>query len=158
SSQALTHLRLMLTHDQVTGEMTEQPTTQSLDATFDARGLEIFRQNLKLIKMAATMMGSQLFVIKQPTLIVPDLAPELRKECGYHNHGFDHNAHVKAYQGIYRVIEEEVVAADIIDLTGMSGNKDYFYDHVHPTHPLGVNAITEMVAPVLEDWLRSNSR
>ena len=152
-SQALTYVRLMLTRSSDQGEMTENDPSGPLAENFDPRGPAIFRDNLKLIKSAAAVMGAKLFVIKQPTLIVPDLPDALRKECGYHHHGFDHDAHVRAYNEIYREIDEEIVAADIIDLRGLSGRKELFYDHVHPTHPLGVNAFTERIAPVLSAWI-----
>ncbi len=153
-SQALTHLRLMLSHGEDQGEMTEHDPRAPLKTDFDKRGLRIYRQNLKLIKSAAGLMGAKLFVIKQPTLIVPGLSEDLRAQCGYHNHGFDHDAHVRAYAGIYGIIDEEIVAADIIDLRELSGRAELFYDHVHPTHPLGVNAVTARVSEVLGAWLR----
>lgn len=156
-SQALTHLRLMLSPPRKAGEMTENNPDAPLAKDFDRRGVEVYRQNLKLIKSAAAVIGAKLFVIKQPTLIVPDLAEDLRKECGYHNHGFDHDAHIRAYASIYRVIDEEVVAADIMDLRGLSGKKELFYDHVHPTYPLGVNAYTAYVARDLARWIKEES-
>lgn len=157
-SQALTYVRLVLSHHPEQGELTENDPRGPLAETFDPRGLTIYRDNLKLIKAAAEMMGARLFVVKQPTLIVPGLSAELRKECGYHHHGFDHDAHVRAYAGLYQAIDQEIVAADIIDLRDLSGSRELFYDHVHPTHPLGVNAFTERIAPILSSWLQVNRR
>ena len=135
--------------------MTENLSTGPLDRTFDRRALGVYRQNLQLIKNAAQMMDAHLFVLKQPTLIIPGLSAELQEKCGYRNHGFDHDAHVRAYQGIYAVIDREIVAADIIDLTDLSGQPDLFYDHVHPTFPVGINTITARVSDALSEWLNS---
>ena len=64
--------------------------------------------------------------------------------------------HVDAFAAIYRTIEEEIPANAIIDLTALSGNPDYFFDHVHP-NPTGTRAIAAQVAAFLADYLNRDA-
>ncbi len=117
---------------------------------FGHEGLDVYRYNLQLMQRACELMGAELFVAKQATLIVPDLDPELRKLCRYDYHGFDHDAHVAAYQGLYDVIDEVVPADHVIDVTSLSGRPEVFADHVHPTEA-GARRIAALVADALQD-------
>ena len=118
---------------------------RALAADFDPRGPEVFRENLRFLLAFEDVLGPKVFVAKQPTLIVPGLAKELRDRCGYGLHGFDHDAHVRAFDAIYRVIDEEVPAERIVDLTSLSGDPEIFKDHIHPT-PRGARRIAGLVA------------
>jgi hypothetical protein len=115
---------------------------------YDQRGADVWRTNLKLVAATAELMGAELFVAKQPTLIVPDLPDALRERCMYGHHGFDHDAHVAAFSHLYQIIDEVVVPERVIDLTPLSGRGDLFTDHVHPS-VAGVEAIAEIVADAL---------
>ena len=143
-SQALTHLRLRLT-DPVGGEVS---TYNTIADDYDKRGLEIWRTNLRLFQETAKVLGAELFVAKQATLIVSDLPEAERARARYEYHGFDHDAHVDAFQQLYRIIDEEVAAERVIDVTEISGRPEYFYDHIHPT-PEGASQIAEIVADTL---------
>ena len=125
---------------------------KQLDDDFDHRGLETFRTNMRFIAQACEMMGAELFVGKQATLIAPDLPEEERERCRYDYHGFGHDAHVAAYEGLYRVIDEEFPADRVIDVNRLNGQPEVFEDHVHPTVP-GARRIAaivaDAVAPVL---------
>ena len=107
--------------------------------------LEVFRTNLKLILSAESVLGCKVYVVKQPTLIVPGLSEELRNRCGYELHGFDHDAHLRAYAAIYEVIDREVPADRVIDLTQFSGDPRLLLDHVH-LRPEGARAVASSVA------------
>lgn len=153
SSQLLTRVRLRLS-PQIAGETAP---SQSLSDHFNPTGPEIFRSNLRLIRSAAAQINAELFVIKQPTLVVADLPEAQRAWCRYDFHGFDHGAHVAAFAAIYSVIDDEIPAERIIDLTGLSGDIKSFFDHVHPTLT-GVEHITTQVSSRLAEYLESSNR
>jgi lysophospholipase L1-like esterase len=141
-SSVLCRIRRRFFAEPLEGEVGAQ---RELADDFDADAVEVFRQNLRLLVAAQSALGFELFVVKQPTLIIPGLAEELRARCGYHLHGFDHDAHVRAFEACYRVIDEEVPPERVIDLTDLSGDPVLLHDHVHPT-PEGARAIAERVA------------
>ncbi|HWM89349.1 MAG TPA: SGNH/GDSL hydrolase family protein [Thermoanaerobaculia bacterium] len=145
-SQALTRVRLELS-SHMGGEYAS-PGNRPPAHDFDHRGLEIFRTNLKLFRETSEVLGSRLVVAKQATLMVPGASPEQRELCRYDYHGFDYDAHVEAFRGLYRVIEDEIPADSIVDVTPVSGRPDLFYDHIHPT-PKG----TTEVARIMSDFL-----
>ncbi len=149
-SQTLSQIRLNLS-EQIGGHG-EIGQPKPLQSGFDPRGLEIWRTNLQLLRETADLMDAELFVAKQATLIVPDLAEADREPIGYSFHGFDHDTHVDMYQGIYQVIDEEFPSEQIIDVTPLSGRTDLFFDHVHPTLS-GAEAITQIMVDVLSDYL-----
>jgi len=144
-SQLLTKIRLKMSTP-LNGEI---GLPQELKDDYDRKGLDIFRTNLRLIKEAASIFNAKLFVAKQATLVVPDLGEDYRKRCNYNYHGFDHDAHVEAFNQIYRIIDEEIDPEEIIDVTRLSGVSDYFYDHKHPTE-LGAMKIARIVAEPLQ--------
>ena len=150
-SQTLTRIRLRLSKppEGEVGPRDDSP----LASEFDRRGLNIWRTQLRLFRETCEAIGAKLFVAKQATLIVPDLPTEEHKRCRYDYHGFDHNAHVDAFQSIYEVIDQEIPADSIIDVTSISGQPEYFYDHVHPT-PTGTtitaNIMSEVLIPYIE--------
>jgi len=145
-SQLLVRVRMKLA-PRVTGEAGGGGERVLADH-YDPRGADVWRTNLQLIASTAELMGAELFVTKQSTLIVPDLPAELRERCQYSHHGFDHDAHVQAFEHLYRVVEEVFPAEQVIDLTPLSGRGDLFVDHVHP-NPLGAEAIAEIVGDAL---------
>jgi hypothetical protein len=144
-SQLLTKIRLRMS----TMHGGEKSVSRKLKNDYDKKGLDIFRTNLRLIKEAASIFNAKLFVAKQATLIVPNLSNDDRKRCRYNFHGFDHDAHVDAFNQIYRIIDEEIDTEYIIDVTPLSGFSDYFYDHIHPTE-LGAMEIAKIVAKSLQ--------
>ncbi|MFT7462463.1 MAG: lysophospholipase L1-like esterase [Pseudohongiellaceae bacterium] len=147
-SQLLTRARLHLS-PRVTGEAGAGALGGSgLRDHYDPRGADVWRTHLRLISATAEVIGAELFVAKQPTLIVPDLAEDLREICQYSHHGFDHDAHVDAFDHLYRVIDETTAEDRVIDLTGLSGRGDLFSDHVHP-NPKGAGLIAELVTEAL---------
>ncbi|MFX0200817.1 MAG: SGNH/GDSL hydrolase family protein [Candidatus Hodarchaeota archaeon] len=154
-SQLLTRVRLRLSRA-VGGEVGTSKR-KTLQTDFDRRGLDIWRTNLKLIRETCRVLGIKLFVAKQATLIVPELPANERKRCRYEFHGFDHVAHVAAFRGIYRVIDEEIPADSIIDVTVLSGRSDYLYDHIHPT-PKGAKEIASIVSEALADYIEKEAK
>lgn len=147
-SQLFSHLRLLFSKPNFeSGEIGRQRVDE-LAHDYDRRGLEVWRTNLRLFKETARLFNVELFVCKQATLSAPGLSPEDIARCGYHYHGFDHDAHLDAFQRIYNIIDEEIAEANIIDLTSISGDPDYFYDAVHPTLQ-GSTMIAERVSEAL---------
>lgn len=119
--------------------------SSALRNSYDERGGGIWRTHLQLFRATAAILGAELFVVKQATLIVPNLPEKERLRCNYEFHGFDHDAHVRAFQHIYDIIDEEIPADYIIDATPLSGIPEYFYDHIHPTEE-GARRIAEIVS------------
>ncbi len=150
-SQLLTRVRVRLS--KAVGGEVGTSNRKPLQADFDRRGLDIWRTNLKLFRETCRLLGIKLFVAKQATLIVPDLPADERKKCRYEFHRFDHVAHVAAFRGIYKIIDEEIPADSIIDVTMLSGRSDYLYDHIHPT-PKGAQEIASIVSQALADYIK----
>lgn len=148
-SQLLSHVRLRLSSQRL-GETAE---SKPLSDHFNPNGLNVFRDNLRLISNTTDLMGAELFVVKQATLVSENLPAEWQVRCRYDFHGFDHNAHIAAFQGIYKVIDQLVPASRIIDLQPLSGNPENFFDHVHPT-VLGATRIANEIAARLANELR----
>ena len=115
----------------------------------DTDRFDVFRTNLRLMREAATIMGAELFVAKQATLIVADNPDVCLFACRYEFHGFGHEDHVEAYDRIYAIIDEEIDAAHVIDVTGISGDPEMFVDHVHPTEA-GARKIAAIVADAID--------
>jgi len=109
---------------------------------------QVFQGNLQLFQSTAKAWNVKFFVCKQPTLIVPNLAPEHQRKCVYRLHGFGHNSHVQAFAAMYASIDALIPAADIIDLTSMSGRPEFFCDHIHPTL-LGIEEYTRLMTEAL---------
>ena len=128
----------------------------ALASTFDPRAVDVFADNVRLMLAAQEVLGFELHVAKQATLIVPDLAPELRERCGYRLHGFDHDAHVAAYDAIYRAIDDRVPADRIVDCTPVSGDPDALVDHVHLS-AAGAERIAAIMADHLEGPVRARA-
>jgi lysophospholipase L1-like esterase len=147
-SQLLTKVRMDLTARQH-GEI----GLNDEGGILDPDRFEVFRTNLKLIREAATLMDAELFVAKQATLIVADNPGVCILSCRYEFHGFGHEEHVDAYNRIYAVIDEEIDASHVIDVTGISGNPEMFVDHVHPTE-----AGARKIAAIVADAIHANSR
>jgi hypothetical protein len=145
-SQLLAVFRLSISEAR-RGEIGPRPR-RSLAPTFNRKGLDIWKMNLKLIREACKTIGTKLFVLKQATLITPGLPQSERRKCNYHLHGFNHNAHVAAFQGIYQVIEDEIPSGAIIDATVLSGRPEYFFDHIH-LNPAGTDALAGHVSKAL---------
>jgi len=152
-SQLLTVFRLSNTKPNM-GEIGPS-LKEPLKSDFNREGLEIWRTNLKLIRDTCQTIGAKLFVLKQATLITPDLPMKERRRCRYDFHGFDHNAHLDAFQRIYKIIDEEVPQNAIIDTTILSGRPDYFFDHIHP-NSMGTREIALIVSEKLMNYLRAS--
>jgi lysophospholipase L1-like esterase len=146
-SQLLAKVRLRLSRPE-NGEASAGVFTKVLADSFDHRAPEVFRTNLRLIKAATQVLGMQLFVGKQATLITADLPLSERHRAGVDKHGFSYEAHVEAFAQIDRVIDEEIPADHVIDVTSLSGVPENFYDHIHPT-PLGARRTAEIMARAL---------
>lgn len=149
-SQLLTVFRLSVSKPN-NGEIGPSVRKQ-LKSNFNHKGLEIWRTNLKLIRELCRVTGARLFVLKQATLITPDLPASERRKCRYDFHGFDHNAHVEAFRGIYQVISDEIDHNFIIDTTVLSGHPELFFDHIHP-NPVGTRKIASIVSQALNDYV-----
>lgn len=150
-SQVLTRVRLV-TSRQTGGEYASHGN-RPVAHDFDRRGLEVFRTNLRLFRETSDLLGVRLLVAKQAMLMVPGPAPEQRERCRITPHAFDYDTHVEAFQGLHRVIDEEIPAGSIVDVTPVSGRLDSFYDHIHPT-PKGTTEIAEIMSDALVPLVR----
>ena len=112
---------------------------------FDRRGLAVFATHLELIGHLCETIGARLFVVKQPTLMIPGGSPEHRRRCRFNYHGLDYEGRVAAMAAIHRTIDESVAPEVVIDLTPISGRLDLFHDAVHPT-PEGATEMARRVA------------
>lgn len=115
-------------------------------AAFDPRALEIFRTNLRLFRQTAEVIGARLVVAKQATLVVPGGSREQRERCRFPDRDYD--AYAQTFQKMYRVIEEEIPADSVVDVTPVSGRLGSFYEHIHPT-PRGTTEIAAIVSDFL---------
>jgi lysophospholipase L1-like esterase len=127
-----------------------KPGSNDLASDFDPRALEVWRDNLRLFESAALALDAELYVVKQATLIVPSSPAEFRDRNRYEFHGFDHDAHVRAFEGIYAAIDQELPPQSVLDATPLSGREELFFDHIHLT-PVGTRALAGIVASELED-------
>lgn len=152
-SQLLTKARLRLSSQQ-RGETAE---SKPLSDHFNPAALDVFRDNMRLIASATQLMGAELFVVKQATLVAADLPIEWQARCRYDFHGFDHRAHVDAFAQVFKILDEEFPADHIIDLTNLSGNPEYFFDHVHP-NTIGARKIASGVARGLLIYLANRGK
>ncbi len=124
-------------------------TDAELAADFDLRGVDVFRQNLLLMKGVCDLLGAEFYVMKQATLIAPDLPQAVRDErCFTWYHAFNYAAHLRAWAAIYEMIDRTFPAARVIDATPLSGRPDLLFDHIHPT-PDGCRALAGLTADAL---------
>lgn len=132
SSQFLSRMRLLFStiSNGEAGGTAEQNKAELL-TDYDHRGLDVWRTNLQLLRDFGQIHGIEVFVAKQATLIVPDLPKDKRSRARVSLHGFDYDAHIDAYNQIYKIIEDEIEDNYIIDVTSLSGVSRYFNDHVH---------------------------
>jgi len=151
-SQLLTRIRLNWAKKR-TGEVAPKEKW-IMPQEYDSRGAEIFRDNLRLIKTASKLMGAELFVIKQATLIAPGLSPEQQMRCHFDYHGFDFKTHLSAFRLIYQAVQDEIEPNRIIDVTPLSGFPAFFMDHIHLT-PKGCDAMSRIVFESIASWVRN---
>ncbi len=109
----------------------EAASASGLAPDFDPAAVGVFRQNLQLMFAAQQVLGFELHVCKQATLIVPGLPEAARATCGYSLHGFDHDAHVRAFDAVYGAIDDVMPAGRVIDLRPLSGSTVNLVDHIH---------------------------
>ena len=143
-SQLLTKVRVKLSRNTALSGEYKLGENEPLKNDFNEKGLAIFRENLRLIQAFCEQYNIELFVCKQATLITSNTSETDRERCHYEFHGFDHDAHVRAFEKIYEVIDQEVAENNIIDLTHLSGVSSHFYDHIHQTE-LGNDLISDQV-------------
>lgn len=147
-SQFLTALRLRFT-TLISGEAGPGDHITVTD-TYDHRGLDVFRSNLQLIEELADFLGADLYVAKQATLIAERLPVDDRGRADVWRHGFDFETHIDAFNKIYEIIDEEIDANHVIDVTSLSGTPEYFVDHIHPTIA-GSTEIARIVYKAIQD-------
>lgn len=150
-SQILTRVRIRLARPGI-GEVGGNREAKLADS-YDADTLDAWQTNLELISRTTELLGAKLFVCKQATLITPDTSDEDRSRCHYHLHGFDHDAHVQAFNDIYRVTDQVIPTDDVIDTTSLSGKSDVFTDHVHLT-PEGAQLLANIVTVPIAKWMK----
>ncbi len=150
-SQIYCRIRIMTTSPELSGERGKG--REKLASNFNRKAIQIWKENLILIRNYCQLKNIKLYVFKQPTLITENATVNDRERCKVHLHGFDFDTHLKAYQAIYDVIDDIIDESMIIDGSAISGESKYFYDHVHPT-PEGAKMIAKLaVNKLLETQL-----
>ncbi|MFH1812403.1 MAG: SGNH/GDSL hydrolase family protein [Pseudomonadota bacterium] len=131
-----------------TGRAGSASAPNVLSPTWDRRGLDVWRGNLQVMRHLADQMGARLIVVKQATLIHPDLPATDRTRCRVQLHGFDYAAHIDAFTALWKVVDEEIPVEDVADARALSGKPALFLDHIHQT-PQGSAALSEIMSEVL---------
>jgi hypothetical protein len=137
-SQFLTSLRIHLSA-QVAG--VERRGTAHVDTvhsdlaeTYDQRGVDIYGENIRLMKSTTEMWGGVLFAVKQPTLIVHGQSEAMTaRRIAYHLTGFTHDTLALVFGAIYRALDRELPNRTIDAASVMNGVAEDFQDHVHMT-------------------------
>jgi hypothetical protein len=145
-STLLSAIRLALYKEEGQGEVISdrEQSEQNLDA-YDSRRTKVYSDNLRLIKTYCELRGKKVFACKQPILPTSNQPPDKEHFSG---HGFSHQTLIQVIENEYYVIDTIFKPSQIIDLTSLSGNKEYFYDNVHPTE-LGTTLIAQIIADSL---------
>ena len=142
----------------VDGEATPVSEDIELGTDWDPRALKAFRTNLRLLRESSRTFGIELFVTKQATLIVPDLPAQHRERCKYQINKLDHDTHVRAFEALYRVIDDEFPEERVIDATPLSGDPSLFFDHVHfnsrATSEIAA-LVADAIGPLVDDLVVS---
>jgi hypothetical protein len=155
-SQLLTRVRLLITDYEIDGSKEEfgfRRKNVVLEKSYNKKGLDVFRTNMKLFQSTADLLQMKIFFCKQPTLIAANISDEVKSKCRYEYHGFDHKAHLDAFNEIYRILDQEIPANYLIDLRSMSGNDSLFNDHIHPNEK-GTSAYAEIVGDSLVNYMK----
>lgn len=151
-SQLLTRIRLIvIKKTKISGEFQIDEKSKKDEKSFNRKGLDIFRDNLKLIRDFCENNNIQFYMCKQATLVHPKTPEEDRKKCSFTYHNFEYDAHIVAYDSLYRIIDNEIEKSHIIDVTSISGKPEYFYDHVHPN----IEG-TDVISKIVNDSLINN--
>ena len=127
-------------------------TGAALASDWDPRAPGIFEENLRLIRAAGDTLGFEVHAAKQATLIVANLPERLRARCRYQLHGFDHDAHVRAYAAVHAAVDRAFPPDRVIDCAPLSGHGPNFVDHVHLSEAGG-----DAVAARVVDHLTAHS-
>lgn len=136
------------------GEIGKSKKSDSeLSDSFDERCPEVLNWNFEAMRELSGMVGAEFYVLKQPTLVSKKLPHDARALCLTWYHTFNYDAHLKAYQAIYHEIDKSFDKEKIIDATRMSGNPDFFFDHVHPN-----NQGTEVISKIISSHLLKFSK
>lgn len=148
-SQILTRIKIFIDKSRYTkGEIGND---KGLTSKYNTKGLDIYEENMVLLKSFANEFNCELFICKQPTLISKNSSEKDKAKCRYEYHGFNHEEHVKAFNAIYSLIDEKMENKNIIDLTSLSGISENFYDHIHPT-----SRGSSKIAKIVSDSLQMN--
>lgn len=134
------------------GWETERSSSKELKP-FNPKSVRTYEENLRLFLTSTSALGIRLFVIRQPTLIVPNLSEKLKRNCHTEFHAMSFESHLQAFDQIYQSIDTVIPKQSIIDLTSLSGQGDLFADHIHPT-PAGAERIATLVATFLSKSLK----
>ena len=155
-SKGLTFIRLWLS-PRSGGEATDPEGDRALSDSWNRKHIDFFRTNLELFRRSADALGVDLFIAKQATLVVPDLAPQDRQRVLYESVGAQHDLIVDMYAASYEVIDAGFRPDRVIDPTHLSGQSEYFFDHVHLTSA-GTDQLAKSVADAIEPAVRRQRR
>ena len=153
-SQVLARIKLII--DQNKKQYGEIGKNKGLSSHYNPKGLQILSENINLLKSFAITFNCKIFFCKQPSLISENTSESDKDRCSYELHGFNHDEHIKAFNAIYSLLDNNVAQKYIIDLTSLSGVTENFFDSVHPTKK-GTDEIAKIVADSLvSNYFNSN--
>jgi lysophospholipase L1-like esterase len=158
-SQFLTDLRIRLSSRK---NEVERRGTAHVDSVhlalanrYDPRGLQIYRENLRLMESTTAMWGGVLFAVKQPTLIVEGSAASAK--ISYELTGFTHDTIAALFQEVYTVLDVELPGRTIDAASVMNGVAENFRDHVH-MKKVGHARLADIVSARLAEHLASEGQ
>ncbi len=155
-SKGLSFIRLWLS-PRSGGEATDPEGDRALSDSWNRKHIDFCRTNLELFRRSADALGIELFIAKQATLVVPDLALQDRQRVLYESVGAQHDLIVDMYAASYEVIDAGFRPDRAIDPTHLSGQSEYFFDHV-PLTSAGTNQLAKSVADAIEPAVRRQRR
>ena len=131
-SQLLSRLRLALYQRPGRGVIiSDEERSQPIEDTYDPEVLNIYANNLRLIRDFCQDNGMELFIIKQPTLLTRSAVDS----SGFHwsGHSLSADCLLDVLEAFYAVADTIVAPDRIIDLRSLSGDEDMLADQVHPS-------------------------
>ncbi len=131
-SQLLSRLRLALYAAPGRGVViVEEERNQPIETTFDRDVLHIYADNMRLIKDFCQSNGMEMFVMKQPTMLVRSKIDS--SNFHWSGHSLSAKCVMDVLDAFHAITDTIVPSSHIIDLRGLSGNAEMLADQVHPS-------------------------
>ncbi len=153
-SQLLTRLRLAVYEKPGRGVvLSEEELHQPIETTYDPEVLNLYADNMRLIKDFCQSNSMELFLIKQPTMLTRSDIDS--SEFHWSGHSLSAGSLMDVLDHFYATIDTTVAPSYIIDLRYLSGNTEFLADQVHPSLK-GCDTIANVVSAHLHDYLSAH--